>query len=95
MMPYFEIEAWTYRNTTKARALAHAIDPAACAASHTRWEADPGLIEATRDIKDRSHRKNLELVGGRWPAAAALADGRSFAAFVDALGRCPAIAGSE
>ena len=83
MVPYAIIEAWTYRNTVLALSLSdgHAL--------HVKAATDPACLEGRTDLKGASplaDAHNLHLVTEGWPAAEAFADGRSFRAFVEALG---------
>jgi hypothetical protein len=88
MVPFSMIEAWTYRNTSLASALAPED------ALHAAATADPECLERRPRIKDASplgDRCNLRLVTESWPAAEAYADERSFRAFADALAVAPAL----
>lgn len=92
MVPYPEIEAWTYRNTVRALELCSADDPL-----HVAAAADPATLEKRGEVKDASSlgdRHNLDLVTAGWPAEGARADGRSFSRFAEVLQQCPAVRGS-
>ncbi|MCA9569321.1 MAG: hypothetical protein KC656_15845 [Myxococcales bacterium] len=84
MVPYTMLESWAFRDLERSLAWSegHPL--------HQQAGQDPGVLEETPHVKDRSplgNRRNLELFNRRWPAADAYADGRSFKAFVDALER--------
>jgi hypothetical protein len=94
MVPHTMIEAWTYRKLAEAERLARDLDATRCADTHTRWSANPVLLETTPHLKDASplqHHHNLALVATGWPRADAYADDRSFRRFADALAACPAV----
>jgi hypothetical protein len=92
MVPHTCIESWTYRNTARALELCQArgIDPTL----HAQWAADPGLLEATKNIKDLSplrDQHNLVLVQTSWPRQEAHDDARSFAQLVERLRAVPGL----
>jgi hypothetical protein len=94
-IPYREIEAWLYQNTTRAAALCR--ENPACRGKHVEklasWRSDRGLLdELPRPAKELCFGKqhNSELARG-YPTGEVVAAGKSLAAAVAAMLGCDAL----
>jgi hypothetical protein len=88
MVPHWHLEAWTYRNLSELASIAGREKDLALLGRIEAWTSEPALLDEEASPKKLGRvrdRFNLHLVTTRWPAAAARSDGKSFAAFVDAL----------
>jgi hypothetical protein len=94
VVPYWEIEAWTYQNVALPRRLTGPLASGSRKAERlSAWEADPAELDRERNPKDLfGDRYNRALAEQAWPLERALAARSSFVAWVAALGAVPGLA---
>lgn len=91
LKPFYALEAWTFQNFPKARALCAALGFDASCRILDAWEADPGLLdEVCQPDKLLALGKdyNAELTETGYPARRVYDLNKSFAASVDAALSC-------
>lgn len=89
---YWEIEAWLYQNTAKAKAVCKQTCDAAHHDQFDEWAANRASLDDLADPKDvccLADRHNQVLAESAYPASEAYFARASFAACVDRLGACP------
>lgn len=91
LKPFYCLEAWTYQNFARARALCEELGNPPGSELLDAWEADPGLLDEVVGVPDvfplRKHH-NVVLTEKGYPADRIYALGKSFTASVDAALSC-------
>lgn len=94
LVPYREIEAWLYQNTTRALGFACKRPQCGCTERLEQWRTDRALLDEHPDppaaLPCVGKRHNSELIEG-FPTAEVYAAGKSLAATVDAMFECGAL----
>jgi hypothetical protein len=91
LKPFYCLEAWTYQNFTRARALCEELGNPPGSELLDAWEADPGLLDEVAGVPDvfpLEKRYNVALTEKGYPADRVYALGKSFTASVDAALSC-------
>lgn len=94
LKPFYCLEAWTYQNFPRARAICEALGNPAGSELLDEWEADPGLLDeiiGPPDLLPLKKHYNVELTEKGYPADRVYAIGKSFAASVDAALSCKSL----
>ena len=91
LKPFYCLEAWTYQNFTRARALCEELGNPPGSELLDAWESDPGLLDEVVGVPGvfplKKHH-NVELTEKGYPADRVYALGKSFTASVDAALSC-------
>jgi hypothetical protein len=91
LKPFYCLEAWTYQNFTRARALCEALGNPPGSELLDAWEADPGLLDEVIGVPNvfpLEKHHNIALTEKGYPAARVYELGKSFTASVDAALSC-------
>jgi hypothetical protein len=91
LKPFYCLEAWTYQNFPRARALCEELGNPPGSELLDAWEAEPGLLDEVVGVPDvfpLHKRHNVALTEKGYPADRVYALGKSFAASVDAALSC-------
>ena len=89
--PFYCLEAWTYQNFARARAICEELGKPAGSELLEEWEADPGLVDEVvgpPDLFPLKKSYNVELTATGYPADRVYTLGKSFTASVDAALSC-------
>jgi hypothetical protein len=89
--PFYCLEAWTYQNFVRARALCVQLGNPPGTDLLDEWEADPGLLDEVLQVPEvfplaKDH--NVELTRTGYPADRVYRLGKSFTASVEAVREC-------
>ena len=91
LKPFYCLEAWTYQNFARARALCEELGNPPGSELLDAWEADPGLLDEVVGVPEvfplQKHH-NVALTEKGYPADRVYALGKSFSASVDAALSC-------
>lgn len=91
LKPFYCLEAWTYQNFSRARAICEELGNPAGSELLDAWEADPGLLDEVigpPDIFPLKRHYNVELTERSYPAGRVYAIDKSFAATVNEALSC-------
>jgi hypothetical protein len=91
LKPFYCLEAWTYQNFARARAICEELGSPPGSEMLDRWEAEPGLLDEVLgppDVFPLKKHYNVELTAAGYPADRVYAIGKSFTASVDAALSC-------
>jgi hypothetical protein len=91
LVPFYSIEAWTYQNTRRARALCHAHHGGRDVDRFDAWERDRSSLDEIEKPKQATclaDKHNRDLAENAFPHVDAHAAGASFQAAVEKLRDC-------
>ncbi|HEX4418768.1 MAG TPA: hypothetical protein VH165_12745 [Kofleriaceae bacterium] len=89
--PFYCLEAWTYQNFSRARALCAQLGNPPGSERLDEWEADPELLDEVLQVSDvfpLAKNHNVELTRTGYPAERVYQLGKSFTSSVDAAREC-------